>query len=356
MSLLRNFVVLCLLVNSYCQIDLQKIPCGNGFCVKKHLCEDEVDSTVRAPKDPYDLITLRIGDTDVCFDYMLVCCKKEKAAEEVTTPSSAEDIEVPPPSEVQCGKKNERGLVYDFQHNDTVAQFGQYPWMVSVRKTQGGTSEYLCGGALTHPTIVITTAHNVHGRLNLIARLGEWDVSTSNEPLPHKDVAVADIFIHKSYKPRPIENDIAILVLSDPVTYDQHIRPICLPQSTDRFEGQRCESTGWGTVGGVYSNIMKMITVPVLPQSRCSSLLGQAGLGEHFALPNQFLCAGGEKNVDMCNGDGGSPLVCPTADGSYKLAGIVSWGIGCGGLDIPGVYTSVSNYVSWIEEMIENLD
>uniref|UniRef100_T1E8V4 Putative: trypsin-like serine protease n=1 Tax=Anopheles aquasalis TaxID=42839 RepID=T1E8V4_ANOAQ len=75
---------------------------------------------------------------------------------------------------------------------------------------------------------------------------------------------------------------------------------------------------------GVYSNIMKMITVPVLPQSRCSSLLVQAGHGEHFALPNQFLCAGGEKSVDMCNGDGGSPLVCPTADGSYKLAGIVS--------------------------------
>uniref|UniRef100_A0A2M4BSL3 Phenoloxidase-activating factor 2 n=1 Tax=Anopheles marajoara TaxID=58244 RepID=A0A2M4BSL3_9DIPT len=354
MRLLRNIVVLCLLLNGYCQIVAQKIPCENGFCVKKHLCEDEADGAARVPKDPYDLITLRLGDTDVCFDYMLVCCKNEKASEEVTTPASSEDIEVPPPSEVQCGKKNERGLVYDFQHNDTVAQFGQYPWMVSVRTTV--QSKYLCGGALTHPNIVITTAHNVHGRANLIARMGEWDVSTTNEPLPHKDVAVADIFIHKKYKPRPIEHDIAILVLSDPVTYDQHIRPICLPQSTDRFEGVRCESTGWGTVGGVYANIMKRIIVPVLPQTRCSTLLGQAGLGEHFALPNQFLCAGGEKDVDMCNGDGGSPLVCPTADGSYKLAGIVSWGIGCGESQIPGVYTSVSNYASWIEEIVENLD
>ena len=35
------------------------------------------------------------------------------------------------------------------------------------------------------------------------------------------------------------------------------------------------------------------------------------GLGNHFTLDKSFNCAGGEKNVDVCTGDGGGPLMCP---------------------------------------------
>lgn len=48
----------------------------------------------------------------------------------------------------------------------------------------------------------------------------------------------------------------------------------------------------------------------------------------HFLFAS-FLCAGGEPKKDACEGDGGSPLVCEV-NGIWKVAGLVSWGIGCG--------------------------
>lgn len=50
-------------------------------------------------------------------------------------------------------------------------------------------------------------------------------------------------------------------------------------------------------------------------------------------------------------GDGGGPLVCEKDDQWYQV-GIVSFGIGCGRRNVPGVYTNVEAYGPWIEETI----
>ena len=60
---------------------------------------------------------------------------------------------------------------------------------------------------------------------------------------------------------------------------------------------------------------------------------------------------------DSCNGDSGGPLVYKTlSDDPWYQTGIVSFGFGdeCGSSNVPGVYTRVEAYLSWIENNLED--
>ena len=43
-------------------------------------------------------------------------------------------------------------------------------------------------------------------------------------------------------------------------------------------------------------------------------------------------------------------LFCPD---QFVLAGVVSWGLGCGKAGSPGVFTEVAHYLDWIRDRME---
>ncbi|CAG2058960.1 unnamed protein product, partial [Timema podura] len=50
----------------------------------------------------------------------------------------------------------------------------------------------------------------------------------------------------------------------------------------------------------------------------------------------------------ITTGDSGGALLAEDFYGRMVVAGIVSWGLGCGRPTNPGVYTKVSQYTDWI--------
>ena len=69
-------------------------------------------------------------------------------------------------------------------------------------------------------------------------------------------------------------------------------------------------------------------------------------------ITSHMMCAGGVKGKDACQGDSGGPLMGVHPDtGRVYLAGIVSWGIGCGQHGRYGVYTRASLYKTWMENI-----
>ena len=52
-------------------------------------------------------------------------------------------------------------------------------------------------------------------------------------------------------------------------------------------------------------------------------------------------------------GDSGGPMVVQQEDGRFMLSGVISWGIGCAEKNQPGVYTRISQFSSWINQILQ---
>ena len=61
---------------------------------------------------------------------------------------------------------------------------------------------------------------------------------------------VSQIINHPSYNPSTFDNDISLLKLSSPVTFNDFIVPVCLAASDSTFnDGVDTWITGWGNIG-----------------------------------------------------------------------------------------------------------
>ncbi|XP_076266743.1 trypsin-1-like [Rhynchophorus ferrugineus] len=226
----------------------------------------------------------------------------------------------------------------------------EFPWIAGISHA----GEYHCGAALISQRHLITAAHCVNGfdTRDLSVTLGDHDRSASDRFNYIEVRRIRSVKKHEYFDVATYNNDIAILEMDIPVSFNDKMSPVCLPNDDYvDYTGRVGIAAGWGRLseGGDTSDILRKIAVPVWSKQECYN----SGYGERKISENMFCAGYAEGRIDACQGDSGGPLQMSNNLGDMEIIGVVSWGRGCARPNLPGIYTKVVNYLHWIDEKLD---
>ncbi|XP_045132695.1 trypsin-1-like isoform X4 [Portunus trituberculatus] len=233
----------------------------------------------------------------------------------------------------------------------TEAEKHEFPWVVEIQfyHTKLEKYKHKCGASVIDEWWVMTAAHCVDNDASFKIVAGEHILSAVEDEEQHRKVET--IVTHPGWDYDTAENDIALLKLSEKLELDgKTVAPISLPTPLTKSTGE-CVVAGWGRISNenfTCSDVLRKVRLPIVSDEECRK--SYATFNEKIFDSN--ICAGyKEGGKDSCNGDSGGPLVCQGENNKNYVAGVVSWGIGCGLPNFPSVYTEVSYFVDWINEV-----
>lgn len=209
--------------------------------------------------------------------------------------------------------------------------------------------EHYCGGSLIASTVVLTAAHCVYTKqqqnpevhIGRVLRNGGdgFEVFQTQKTIIHPKY-----YTDGSWH----EFDVALLILGG----SSKRTPVELSPNAACFNpSSTCPSgkvLGWGnTIVGDENSLaldLQSVTVPLVPMKDCQDAYGKSQTSQRNLVNEFMVCAGGA-GKDSCQADSGGPLIV-----EKKLAGVVSWGEGCG--KKPGVYANVARLSGWIKQQL----
>ncbi|CAG7722461.1 unnamed protein product [Allacma fusca] len=218
----------------------------------------------------------------------------------------------------------------------------ELPYIVGLQYPWGNVS----GGTIISESVILTSANcaipGFETAVAVVAEDHQLYLDDDTEPVR----AVKKIIAHEDFHSYEFPNDIAIVVLSEPLVSNEAVQ--ALPFSTEGHNATAndniCRKRPCpGSVDyewGYRANLTKVL-IPIVPGKEC-----KAAYGDEINASN--ICAGSpEEGKEVCGLDTGGPLVAD--DLGYKyLAGILSWRSGCTIRDRPIVFTDVSYLANWI--------
>ncbi|EDV48753.1 chymotrypsin-2 [Drosophila erecta] len=220
------------------------------------------------------------------------------------------------------------------------AEVGFAPYQVSLQPIVG---YHNCGGAILNENWIITAGHCVE---NFVPALVNVVTGTNKWAEPGAVYYTAEIHMHCMYDKPYMHNDIALVKLTQNITFNELTQPIALPIRPVQ-PGEEIVLTGWGAdvpYGSALEDLQKL-TMGFVPFNECFETFNRTsnmGVGH--------ICTFSREGEGSCHGDSGGPLVS-----NGRLVGVVNWGRPCG-VGLPDVQANVYYYLDWIRSKISGND
>ncbi|XP_055384435.1 venom protease-like [Condylostylus longicornis] len=360
-------------------------------CQETCMIKEDTPGTCKLLRDcpeVIDKVRRRMKDYKICsYDPLTVCCSgSESNPVQLSSQSNENGQECPKRRihEDKCTEYAEAVYVYEkskalIRQDDIIktdkcgnkniplivggenAGVREFPHMALIGYLCKGKKEWKCAGSLISDQYILTAGHCLStpscGEAAYV-RLGELDLSNDEDDADPEDFDVIERIPHPFYSDASKYHDIALIKLDRKVNINPYKRPACLPSTFDGPESTVIV-TGWGRtkyLGGRSSELQKVV-LDKFNRSECNEIYTQ--------IPNELLkvgidekiqlCAGSfNEKKDACQGDSGGPMQVyhHSEYCMYTIIGITSFGILCGNPGIPGVYTRVFPYNSWIENTV----
>ncbi|NXY35528.1 PRS55 protease, partial [Pomatorhinus ruficollis] len=165
-------------------------------------------------------------------------------------------------------------------------------WLVSIQSH----GKHICGGTIISALWILTAAHCFADQLppDLTVAVGGVDPS-----LPLEVHSPDSLILHEEFNRSSLQNDIALILLSNPIEFSDEKIPVCLPFVRDKDMWQHCWVAALENTSAGEKTQMKLIS-----REKCLEQIPH--------LVGSVMCAEAEQGGGGggCQVDSGGPLVC----------------------------------------------